>query len=128
MQADLFTALATDPEATSVLDQEEIQETLDGDPELFRDLVGIFLEDYEDQIRAVRSAAAGRDPDALAQAAHALKGAVAMFAAHQARAVACEMEQYCRQGRLEPALELVGRLEKEMDRLLPVLRRYGTAA
>ncbi len=90
---------------------------LDGDMELVRELVGIFIGDCPKMMEAIADALAKTDADALTKAAHNLKGSVGNFAARNAFEAARNLEMTGRGGDLSCAQEQYEILVKEIDRL-----------
>lgn len=66
----------------------------DGAVGLLKEMFGLFQEDTPDRIQAIEAllAAGDRDGDALADVAHAIKGASGTMGAHRLRTVAAELE------------------------------------
>lgn len=66
----------------------------DGAVGLLKEMLGLFKEDTPDRIQAIEAllASGDRDGDALADVAHAIKGASGTMGAHRLRAVAAEFE------------------------------------
>ena len=89
------------------------------DPALLQELVDIFLKDCPQRIEAIRQAVCSRDADALAAAAHSLKGSVGNFAAPAVYEACWALEQLARErdfDRMEAALD---ELETKLAALLP---------
>ena len=97
-------------------------ERMDGDADLLREIIDIFLEDHIDGLRELRAASQARDNSRLQRAAHTLKGAVGNFVAVQATNLALRLEATCKGGDLEGGLALVDSLEREVSRLAVALR------
>jgi HPt (histidine-containing phosphotransfer) domain-containing protein len=105
------------------------------DPRALAVLVRIFLADYPKQLARIRRAVLGRDPRALRDAAHALKGAVSNFAAPAATEAALRLQQIGDRGELTGARSATSLLEDELARvrktlldLVPGPGREGNAA
>jgi HPt (histidine-containing phosphotransfer) domain-containing protein len=106
-----------------VFDQEHALSATGDDPELLREIVGLFLEDCPRMIEDLEHAADAADAGALRRAAHTLKGSVAVLGARALAAVAREIEELARAGDLEAAEGAVARAREEERRLRPVLER-----
>ncbi len=61
------------------LTRDELLQRFQGDPDMLRQLVDVFLAESPAQLAAVRDAVARRDAENLARAAHTLKGSVGLF-------------------------------------------------
>jgi HPt (histidine-containing phosphotransfer) domain-containing protein len=109
-------------------DTEAVLIHVDHDRGLLRELAELLCEDAPNTMDRIREAAENDDAEALWQAAHALKGAVANFAALSARDLAQTLERKGREGDLDGARELVERLDGELERLFQDLRSFVDAA
>ncbi len=112
----------------SPFDLTEVMSRVDGNEELLRELVDIFLEDCPNLLSEINQALQATDPDALTRAAHSLKGAVANFGAHQAAEAALRVEMAGRQGDLGAAQEAFADLSMAIARLAPALKTATGAA
>ena len=65
---------------------------IDGDEELFQELVTLFMSESAQLLDQIRAAVAQRDPKALERAAHSLKGSVGAFRAESAARAAQRLE------------------------------------
>jgi two-component system sensor histidine kinase/response regulator len=95
---------------------------LEGDRDLLKELVGLYLEDEQGLIDQIAAAIRDLQPDALRRAAHTLKGSVANFCAASAQATAAALEAAGQDGRLDSAPDLFGRLVAELERVRTGLR------
>ena len=105
-----------------IYDRTATLKRLGGSEELFRDLIGFFLEDAPGLLEQLRAGLLNDDPAAVERAAHSLKGLVANCGGLPASAAAARVETIGREGRLAEAPELVERLVAELDRLREALR------
>jgi HPt (histidine-containing phosphotransfer) domain-containing protein len=136
--ADLFDAIAaivpmtteSGPlQASEVWNQAMALAHVGGDPDLLRELAGVFLTDCPHRLADVRSAVANADAAKLKLAAHTIKGAVSNFAARAAKEAAQRLETMGQHGDMRNALEALAILEMELERLRPVLATLtGTEA
>ncbi len=99
-----------------------------GDPELLREMVGLFLEEAPQRLAALRDALARADAAGLRAAAHSLKGGLATLGADAAAALARELEQAGAQGKLDQAAALLERLAQDFAALREALRRWQAGA
>ncbi len=93
-----------------------------GDRKLVRTLVKAFLADCSLMTSRIRKVSGTRDAAALADAAHAFKGAIGNFGVSEAFETAREIEKQARQGKLDSARELCKSLEGQIADFLPALR------
>jgi HPt (histidine-containing phosphotransfer) domain-containing protein len=103
------------------VDRARVLARIGNDPELLRDLVGVFLRESPGLLTAIRTAIAAADAQALHRAAHAVKGAVLVFGADAAVAAAQRLEAMGRQHDLAQAAEVYAELERGVERLKPAL-------
>jgi two-component system sensor histidine kinase/response regulator len=87
-----------------------------GRPSLLGDLADAFLASAPLDVAAFRAAAAAGDPTAMRAAAHRLRGAATTVGLVVLAALCVDVETLSGAGALEPARELVPRLEAELDR------------
>jgi HPt (histidine-containing phosphotransfer) domain-containing protein len=87
----------------------------------------MFLKDSPRLVKAVERAAARRDSDGLARAAHALKGAVGHFGAQAARAAAARLEDLGKRGERNGVKEGLADLVPAVDALRAELAELAGA-
>jgi CheY-like chemotaxis protein len=109
------------PSSQEVLDESTVRARFEGEPELLREVVNLYLEDCPNLINGIREAVERGDARALERAAHKLKGTVANFAARAAYDAALRMEVMGRAGHLEQAAEALQGLESTLEELKPAL-------
>lgn len=88
-----------------------------GDRALLRELAEILKSDAPKRLAEIRRAAAEGDADALSRAAHALKGALATFAAAESHALAAHLEDAGERCELDGAAEICERLQRALSSL-----------
>lgn len=104
------------PDATApILDQSRLLEEFGADPEILAELRNLFLEHAPPLLGQMREAWRAGDAEALARAAHSLKGASSTYGALRMSEVCRSLELAARQGRLEGLEEGLERLERELD-------------
>jgi CheY-like chemotaxis protein len=94
----------------------------DDDPQLFAELVNMFLADTPERLHALGAALEQRDPLALERAAHALKSSSANLGALSLSNLFSAIETACRQKDIERAASLVARTRPEYERVEAALR------
>ncbi|HEX2459244.1 MAG TPA: response regulator, partial [Vicinamibacterales bacterium] len=104
-------------------DERFVRARLGDNARLFAKLVRLFLEDYPARMRAMRRAIAADDGEALREAAHAVKGAAANFAAAPVVEAARQLELQGKNGDLYKSLTTYHVLTREMQRLRRALGR-----
>lgn len=115
-----------DPPAASTPPQNHqgLLERFDGDLSLVRQLVGLFLEEYPASLRELERALEAKDLEALAAAAHALKGSVGYFDSPAASAAALRLERVSRGRDLAAAARALEELKLELQRLALSLQTF----
>jgi CheY-like chemotaxis protein/HPt (histidine-containing phosphotransfer) domain-containing protein len=98
------------------------------DEDLLRQLAVIFLEDYPVRLAAIADAFAREDADALARAAHTLKGGVSVLCDNGPTLVVRELEAAAKQKDLNLARAIHVRLEDQMEALRQNLLPLVTAS
>ena len=113
----------------SLFDHAAALEEVDGDEDLLRELAEVFLEDHPRLIAALQDAVDRRDPERIRRAAHALRGAVANFAARDAVATARHLEALGRDGDASAStLPVVNKLVRLIDGLTAELAAFVATA
>ena len=104
-----------------ILNEATLLARFEGEPELLRDVVRLFLDDCPKMLFGIRGAAERGDAAEMERAAHKIKGSVANFAASAAYDAALRLEVMGREGHLDQAPEAVIRLESALEELKPIL-------
>nr|MBA2258189.1 Hpt domain-containing protein [Acidobacteriota bacterium] len=118
---------ASSPAATPDFDQKAALSHTGGDRKLLKELVAMFRADTAAGLRRIEAAIAGREAEALRQAAHALKGAAATVGATAGREAAAELEKIGQSGSFEHAQEAFAILRERMGRLEAAFETAGVA-
>jgi len=110
------------------LDEVALLTRFSGNRKLLQSLVSTFRKDCPKMMDRIRAALAARDANALAGAAHALKGSVGNFGPTPVFEASRGIEKTARQGKLDGAWELYATLEDDVARLLPALHAIERSA
>ena len=105
----------------AVVDWATALDRLQGDRGLLEEIVDVFREECPRLMAQARQAIAGGDAAQLRLAAHTLKGALVNFAAQDAVEAARRLEMLGKQGALAEAPQAFSELERQLERLRPVL-------
>jgi HPt (histidine-containing phosphotransfer) domain-containing protein len=100
-------------------DFEELMLRLDGDQEFLRELLVIFQQDAWSNVEKSCDAISRGDFEALARAAHTLKGILRNQAMGRAADVAAALEEAARKALPEAWALLLPQLQQELEGLLP---------
>src|SRR5437773_171042 len=98
-----------------IVDQAALLEQVEGDEELLRGLVELFVEGLPAQVDAIHDAIARGDGPAVERAAHSLKGALSNLHAPAAAETAYRLELMGREADLEDAAAVFGALEEALE-------------
>jgi signal transduction histidine kinase/HPt (histidine-containing phosphotransfer) domain-containing protein len=118
-------AAAEEPPSEKVVDEDTLLERCGGDPDLAREIIQMYLEEYPKLLSAIRAAIASGDAALLHRTAHTLKGAAGNFGAASVVAAALRLEQSGAAAQLEDAAENCRELEIALERLHDVLAQWS---
>ena len=96
------------------------------DEDLFSELVTIFLAETPGALARVHKAISSGDPEAIAVAAHAMKGSLGILAANDAIGAAQAVETLAKSGDLQGVQETAAALAVEVQRLTSALEQETT--
>jgi two-component system sensor histidine kinase/response regulator len=108
---------ADEPRLDAPFDPTLALERVEGDGELFGEMIVLFLAQVRTLLPAVRAAAERGDGETLEQSAHKLRGSMSNFGARRASEAALRLEVMGRNGEFIYAAEAVADLEHEVARL-----------
>lgn len=91
-----------------------LYEILDGDNEMLKEMVGVFLDSCMPQIGDLSQAVQDANADKIRRAAHTFKGSVGNFGAPLVHDLAFEMEKMGREGE-------IGTIKEKLDQLVPMV-------
>lgn len=91
----------------------DLLDRLDGDEELLREIVQVFLSEGPGRIEEIRTALQQGDASKIERSAHSMKGAAANISACRLREVTHDIESAARQGALALAASLKDALVRE---------------
>ena len=109
---------------SEVFDERSLMERVDDDLEFLEETVEMLDEDSPALLEQIRIAAASRDAENLAKAAHALKGMLSNFCAAPAETAARELERMGRKQQLVNLEVATDQVQRETQRLQEALRAF----
>ncbi|MCG6894805.1 MAG: response regulator [Desulfobacteraceae bacterium] len=113
------------PEAPSthalILHKDELLQAFDGELELLKEVVDIFLSDYPRLLHQIETSLRGGDADTLRRAAHDLKGMLKNFQAEEEAELAYQLEKMGKDGIFEDESRRLRRLQTGMLRVKDAL-------
>jgi HPt (histidine-containing phosphotransfer) domain-containing protein len=110
---------------TPVFDPAEALSIVDGDKDLFQELVNMFRDSYPAELSALRDAIGRRDSDALRRVSHHLKGTLGALAAGPARHAALRLEDLGSSADFDPAPAVYVEMEQQLRALDEALSAWG---
>ncbi|MCB9738190.1 MAG: Hpt domain-containing protein [Deltaproteobacteria bacterium] len=111
-------------DAATGLDLNALLERIHGNRPALRQLVNVMLTHLPGRIDGVERAARSGDIDALADAAHALKGSLSNFTTGPSWRGAGAIERSARTGDLDAAIAPVAQLRSDVDAVIEALRSW----
>jgi signal transduction histidine kinase/CheY-like chemotaxis protein/HPt (histidine-containing phosphotransfer) domain-containing protein len=118
-------APAEEPVPEKVVDEDTLLERCGGDPDLAREIIRMYLEEYPKLLSEIRAALAGHDAVLLHRTAHTLKGAAGNFGAARVVAAALRLEERGAAAHFEDAAEDCRELEIALERLHDILSQWS---
>jgi PAS domain S-box-containing protein len=100
-------------------------ERLDGDEQLLRDVIGIFLEEIPKHMAGLRQAVTQGNAEALSKTAHSLKGELGYLGILELSQKARELEEMGRKSDLEHAAEVFAVFETEISGIAASMRNVN---
>jgi signal transduction histidine kinase/CheY-like chemotaxis protein len=94
---------------------QDLLKRVGGNPSVLREVAKIFLADTPKRMSAIHKAITAQDGDALARAAHALRGSVAMLGASEVAEDARTIEALGRSGRIAEANRILAPFEGKLS-------------
>jgi CheY-like chemotaxis protein len=104
-------------ESKAAFDRAEVMHRVEGDRELLKELVELFMEVLPDQQKELREAIESGNSKKVDQSAHGIKGLVGNFAATTTFDLAFQLERMGRDGNLNGAEETFQALEIALEQL-----------
>jgi two-component system, sensor histidine kinase and response regulator len=98
-----------------ILDIPTLKDRLDGDKDLFFELVEIFAADFDEHKRLLHEAISKSDAATICSRAHTVKGALANLSAMKASAWAFELEKQGRHNQVSDSGKTFQELLKSID-------------
>jgi PAS domain S-box-containing protein len=113
------------PREQDAIDTASVLARVEGDVELLRELVALFLKDLPEMLTNLCDAVTAGDASAIERTAHKLKGSVGNFSAQPAFEAALKLEILGRDANLSAAKPAYAELENEFRRLKSAMVRLS---
>jgi len=104
-------------EESSVFDRTAFLDRIGGDEELYREIIGLFLQDVPGQIEFLENTINKKDPALVDRQAHTLKGASGNVGAVSLQDAAMQLELAGKNGDLSRATEMLNTIKKEFEKV-----------
>lgn len=101
-----------------VINWQELEERLDSDFDLFKELTALFFDDSAILLNKIKNCIAAGDMEGLRKTAHTLKGAVSNFSAQGAYDAAYELETAGKNGNTDAIEDKLRTLESEIQSVI----------
>ena len=102
---------------TTLIDWEGALQGVDGDRQLYAEVIQIFLTSASDSLAKLGEAVRANQPDVVQRLSHALKGELMALGAAPVAEVAWQLELSSKQGELSLAAETLAQLASQIDSL-----------
>jgi len=104
-------------------DKKAILDRIDGDMDLFRQLIALFVKEVPRQINQIKLAIKEQKPDNITLYAHTIKGSAYNIRAMELKQVALDIEQAGKASNVHLAASKIEALENTYDKLYSELKR-----
>jgi len=109
--------------ASDPIDYPSALERTGGDREFLDELLGLYIEDFEDKYPQLKNAVEARDVDLIRELAHGLKGSSANLSLLALQDIFFRLEMAGRENNPEAAEKILPHLQEEYDRLRTFLKK-----
>jgi HPt (histidine-containing phosphotransfer) domain-containing protein len=101
------------------LNMDNVLESLGGDQELLREVLGILLDELPKHMASLRQAIASGNAEAIEHLAHSIKGELGYLSLSEVSRNASDLEASGREANIAVSASLYGRLEAGVSEVLP---------
>lgn len=107
-----------------ILDHAMLESIYELGEELHDELIQMFEEEFEPRLEKIQKAIEEKNPQALAETAHSLKGSCGSIGALQLRKFVAEMEQLGKEGTYPGSTDCIRVLREIHERTLVAFKEY----
>jgi two-component system, sensor histidine kinase and response regulator len=104
------------------INRRALNDRLDGDFDLLKELAELFLSDSPKLLDAIRDAISSKSGEKIGKSAHTIKGAVANFSADKAYNAALELEKLGKNNEMDKIDAAYAHLAEEIDNMRAALK------
>jgi HPt (histidine-containing phosphotransfer) domain-containing protein len=108
---------AVGEETQPFFDKDALLKAFDNDWEFLREVIDMFIADYPDMLKNIKTALESKDCPGLQRTAHALKGMLGNFQVDSSAQKAYALEKMGSEGQLENAADIYQQLSADLDSL-----------
>lgn len=109
-----------------ILDEEDFMERVQGDKELFFELLDIFVSDFSSKRQSLEEAIAKNDKATIEHVAHFLKGSCGNISARPLGAIFSELEKKGKDDDLEGLEKYLGEIDQKFEELMTAIGALRT--
>lgn len=106
-----------DSNSPSIFNRDLAMDITDGDAELLREIIEVYLADMPQQLGRLEEAIRAGDSDQAQRSAHTIKGASSNIGAEQVTETAFRIEKASKAGEFPSANSILGELENQFQEL-----------
>ncbi len=107
----------------ATLDVDSALEDLDGDLELYAELLEVFLDDTPGIVRDMKTGLSNGENELVERSAHSLKSSSRLVGGKRLSNLAADLEENARNGTLENGENAVRSIDEEFQRLLQTVEK-----
>ena len=108
------------------LDVKDFMERVQGDKELFFELLDIFSSDFPEKRKSLQEAIANKDQETVEHVSHFLKGSCGNISAVPLRIIFSELEKRGKENDLQGSEEYLEKIDKEYKDLMTFIEELRT--
>jgi len=107
------------------IDITKAMDVVDGDNDLFKELVDNFVEQIPDEMNKLKSTIESKNAQLIEETAHSLRGAIAVFGGKKTLQLVSEIENMGRNSQIHEIHEIYQQFELEMEKMNQYLSKFG---
>jgi len=109
-----------------VLDVEDFMERVQGDKDLFFELLDIFIADFRPKRNLLEEAIANKDQQTIEQIAHFLRGSCGNISAEPLRTIFNELEKKGKENDLQGLENCISEIDQKFEELIACIGELQT--
>jgi len=109
-----------------ILDVDDFMERVQGDKDLFFELLDIFIEDFHPKIQTLKEAFTNKDHETIEHVSHFLKGSCGNISAESLRIIFQELEKNSKDDNLQGSEKYLNEIDQKFEQLLACIGEIRT--